>query len=164
MARVRGPRDYAVEQRRRNELAVSRGYTSRAQQRRAIETGRRSPLRPDLLKSPRTIEAQRIRSARVEADLKLFGQYAENERWAKAHAVRHIGRFDPRERAEGGNRLPGVSLEEFSQGYNDAFVNGPLKYRSRRNRGGSRALRRYFVDLTGHFTADEYEARYGHVR
>lgn len=161
---ARRVRDYAAEQRRRNELAKSRGYTSRSQQRRAIEQGRRAPLRPDLIRSPRTVEAQRIRQARIDADLKLFGQYAENERWAKAHAVRHIGRFDPREQSEGGNRLPGVSPEAFSQGYNEAFVNGPLKYRSRRNRGGSRALRRYFVDLTGHFTADEYEARYGHVR
>jgi len=89
----------------------------------------------------------------------MFDQAIENQAWSRAHAVRQIGRFDYER-----NALPGVTPEQYTDAYNKAFVNGPLAYKRRRNRGGSRALRRYFVDVTGHFTADEYEARYGKVR
>lgn len=166
---ARKARDYAAEQRRRNELARARGFTSRGQQRRAIERGRIPPLQPQRVRSPKTIQAQteRLRGEAQKAQQRIerlvsedsqAKRMGENELYSQAHANRQIAKFDYK------NAVTGVSLAEFTDAYWNAFVNPKGGYDRVRRRGGSRALKHYFVTITGHFTADEYETRYGHAR
>lgn len=143
---ARRKRDYKAEERRRNELARQRGYKSRAAQRYAIETGRAPALQPSRVRKPtRTVKTPRLDSGALDRAYD----------WSALHGGTQIARYDYR------NARPGVTKGQYLKGYLDAFVEGPQRYRAVRHSGGSRALERYFVDITGYYTADEYETRYG---
>ena len=159
-------RDYNAEERRRNELARQRGYSSRAQQRRAIETGKRESLAPNRLRNPRTIEAQKFligeRTKGIETKgtiLPTFGNRVSDvqraEDWSDLFARSSAAKYDP------DNRPSGMTKAAYTDAYLAAFVRGDERYVEVRRRGGSDALRRWFVDIAGYLTADEYESRYG---
>ena len=160
-------RDHKAEQARRNELARQRGYTSRAQQRRAIETGKAKPLAPKAVRSPKTIAAQKRRIAAAtqgqehkakESDVLFNTSRPDAERaqdWSDLFARSNMAKYDP------DNRPKGVSREAYTKAYMAAFVEGPDRYKLVRHSGGSDALRAWFVDMNGWFQADEYETRYG---
>lgn len=159
-------RDYSAEQRRRNELARARGFTSRSQQRRAIERGKAPALSPERLRKPSTIEAQKFLLGestqgieRKDSHFAVFGsRRSDRERcedWSDIYARSDMAVYDP------DNRPDGVSKREYTQAYMAAFVTGDERYVAVRHHGGSEALRHWFVDINGFFQADEYESRYG---
>lgn len=159
-------RDYKAEEARRNALARERGYTSRASLRRAIETGKASPIAPERVRSPRTIAAQERRLAATTAG-----------RDAESAFLRATGSISPRDRAEDWSGIfarsksaeyapenakdLGVTRAEYTRAYLDAFVMGDTRYTAVRHKGGSPALFYWFVTLNGYMSADEYESRYG---
>jgi len=160
-------RNYRQEQERRNALARERGYTSRGQQRRAIETGKAKPIAPKLVRSPKTIAAQK---ARIKAetqgqehkhktsDILFSANRPDAERaqdWSDLFSRSSMGQYNPDERPDG------VSKKAYTDAYVAAFVDGAERYKYVRHSGGSPALRRWLVDINGFMTADEYETRYG---
>lgn len=165
---ARRQRDYKAEQQRRNELARARGFSSRGQQRRKIERGIIPPIAPQRVRSPKTISAQRQRESRERQATSWWGkagftserQYRtardRSEDWSALHAGTRIAQYEYED-----NAVPGVTKAEYTKAYFQAFVSGPERYAAVRKAGGSAALRRYFVDITGHYSPDEYEARYG---
>lgn len=158
-------RDYSAEQRRRNELARERGFTSRSQQRRAIEKGRAPAIRPERLRKLSTIEAQKFLLGdttqgieRRNSTFPTFGHRSARERcedWSDIYARSDMAVYDPDSRPEG------VTRKQYTDAYMAAFVTGDERYVVTRHQGGSEALRTWFVDINGFFQADEYESRYG---
>lgn len=160
-------RDYAAEQRRRNELARQRGFTSRAQQRRKIEKGEIPALVPlSRLRSKRTIEAQKFLLGaetrgieRKGSTLPVFGtRRSDAERaqdWSDIYARSQVAQYDP------DNRPKGMTKAAYTRAYLAAFVTGDERYVKVRHAGGSDALRHWFVDVMEYMQADEYETRYG---
>lgn len=104
---ARKPRDYKAEERRRNELARQRGYTSRAAQRHKIETGRIAPLMPNRIRSPFTIAAQKVRDVVLSRNVPVSPNHPEFDRavagvsveqrasdWASIFARTHVTTFE----------------------------------------------------------------------
>lgn len=159
-------RDYRAEEARRNARARERGYSSRGQQRRAIERGKIAPLAPKLVRSPRTIAAQREREKRERRETTSWykaGFTSERKYrsakdasidWSALHAGTHIAEYDP-------DNAPGWTKAAYTKAYYDAFVSGPERYKAVRRSGGSAALYHYFVVVTEYYSPDEYETRYG---
>lgn len=168
---ARKQRDYRAEEARRNARARERGFTSRGQQRRAIERGKVPALAPSRLRSQRTIDAQREREARerreatswFRAGFSSERQYRnakdKAEDWSALHAGTGIARYDYE-----ANAVEGITMAAYTKAYMDAFVSGPQRYKAVRRSGGSDALYHYFVTVTEHYSPDEYESRYGAQR
>jgi hypothetical protein len=160
---ARKPRNHKLEQQRRNELARQRGFTSRGQQRRAIERGKVPALAPTRLRSERTIKAQTERQIR-EQQSGLGGTITRDFRtkrdrcidWSALHAGTTIASYDYE-----ANAVDGVTRQQYTDAYFAAFVSGPGRYAAVRRSGGSPELRRYFVTITEHYSPDVYEVRYG---
>ena len=163
---ARRQRDYKAEEQRRNQLARERGYSSRAQMRRAIESGSTAAIRPTALRNPRTIEAQKFRLGsetrgveRKGTTLPSFGSRISPEQsaedWSDIYARSAAAQYSPDDRPDG------MSKAEYTEAYLAAFVRGEERYVNVRRSGGSEALRHWFVDVVGYMTADEYESRYG---
>lgn len=156
---ARKARDYKAEERRRNELAKQRGFSNRYQQRAAIETGKRAPLQPSRVRSPRTKAAQRrVLGAHEDylAALRRTTPASRAEDWSGLFLRTDMAKYDP-DRA----RELGVSRAAYTDAYLNAWVEGPESYSKVRHKGGSDALEYWFVTLNGFMTVDEYEARYG---
>jgi hypothetical protein len=172
---ARRPRDYAAENRRRNELARQRGFTSRSAQRRAIERGEFPAVNPSRIRSERTRNAQaslasrpssaprgstgsksdRLHAAGFRSDYHYRQVRNENFDYDALHAHRQIAKYDPEVNA------PGTDRYVYAMAYYQAFVSGPERYAVVRRSGGSEYLRRYLVDITHYYTANEYEVNYG---
>lgn len=163
---ARRARDYKAEEARRNALAKERGFTSRGQQRRRIETGKAPAIQPYRLRKPQTIEAQKFRlgsaTKGVESkgsNLPVFGsRRGDRERaedWSDIYARSVAAQYLPDERPQG------MSKAAYTDAYMAAFVTGSERYVEVRRSGGSDALRHWFVDVIEYMTADEYESRYG---
>jgi hypothetical protein len=164
---ARKARDYAAEQRRRNELARERGFTSRGQQRRQIESGKAKPIAPKLVRSPKTIAAQKRRIAAAtqgqehkykESDVLFNKSRPDEERaqdWSDLFARSDMAKYLPDDRPKG------VSRKAYTDAYMAAFVEGPERYKLVRHSGGSDALRHWFVTINHWYQANEYETRYG---
>lgn len=164
-------RDYKAEEARRNARARAAGFSSRGQQRRAIERGKVPALAPQRLRNPRTIKAQQERDARAKREsTSWFRAGFTSERqyrkakdqaadWSALHAGTTIAKFDYE-----ANAVSGVTKAAYTKAYVDAFVSGPERYKAVRRSGGSPALYRYFVTVTEHYSPDEYETRYGAQR
>lgn len=160
-------RDYKAEEARRNARARARGFSSRGQQRKAIERGKIPPLAPGRIRKPETVKAQQERERRERREKSYwFKAGFRSERayrkaksdaadWSALHAGTHIAQYDP------DNALEGIGVAEYTKAYMDAFVEGPGRYKAVRRSGGSPELYRYFVTVTGHYAPDEYESRYG---
>ena len=168
MARVR---DYHAEEVRRNALAKSRGFTSRAQQRHAIEVGKIRALQPKRVRSPKTRKAQeRLLATRRYGPTPKAGEVPESfggitispedraRDWSTMFARSEIAQYRP-ERA----KELGVSKAKYRDAYLKAFVAGDTRYERVRHskNGGSDALYYWFVTLNEYMEADEYESRYG---
>ena len=134
-------RNYRAEEARRNELARARGFTSRGQQRRAIDRGVIEPLAPE-----RTFIARALR-----IDSMMDNAYD----WSTAHAKHYEAMFRPQDALD-----HGLSEGEYTRAYSKAFVEGNQRYGNVRRRGGSPALRRWFVDTIHWYSPAEYEAKY----
>lgn len=168
---ARAPRDWKAVERRRNERAQAAGFPNRAAQRRAIEGGKIAPLAPQLVRSPKTIAAQskrltapkreprrskksefeRLRDEYLASD--LAGQCAD---WSAIVAATEWAKYRPDQAAD-----HGLTVEEYTAAYYSAFVAGPQRYHLRRyKKGGSEALRRWFVDIMDMEGVD-YDDRYG---
>lgn len=163
---ARKARDYKAEEARRNALARQRGFTSRGQQRRAIETGKAPAIAPRRLRKPTTIEAQKFRLGvdtggieRKATELPAFGDRVSPEDraqdWSDIYARSSAAQYNPDDRPKG------MSKRAYTNAYLAAFVRGDERYVNVRHAGGSEALRHWFVDIAGYMTADEYESRYG---
>jgi len=159
-------RDYAAEERRRNQLARERGFTSRGAQRHAIERGQFAAIRPNRLRKPQSIEAQKFllgdRTKGIERKDTVLPQFGSRfsdaqraEDWSDIYARSAAAQYTPDERPEG------MSKREYTDAYLAAFVRGDERYVNTRHSGGSEALRHWFVDVAQYMTADEYESRYG---
>ena len=157
-------RDYKAEERRRNELARQRGFTSRAQQRRAIQAGRREALRPDLLRNPVTVAAQAARQQMDPQYFQVWARMGREERaldWSTLHARSDMADFRPDDAGAPGS----AARRDYVDAYMAAFVNdGPDGYRASRHnkRGASEAVRHWMVDIQGMDEA-EYARRYGEL-
>lgn len=167
---ARAPRDWKAVERRRNERAQAAGFPNRATQRRAIESGKIAPLAPQLVRSPKTIAAQskrltapkresrakktefeRLRDEYLSSD--LAGQCAD---WSAIVAATEWAKYRPDQASE-----YGLTVEEYTAAYYAAFVAGRQRYHlNRHKRGGSPALRHWFVDIMDMEGAD-YDDRYG---
>lgn len=163
---ARKPRDYKAEERRRNELARQRGFTSRAQQRRAIETGKIPALQPKRVRSPKTVEAQkrRVRPPKARGPIQTdFNGYTipveqQAKDWSTLHARSEIAQYRPEEAAK-----LGVGKKAYTNAYMRAFVVSDGGYSAVRYAGGSPELYYWFVTLNQYMSASEYETRYGPV-
>lgn len=158
---ARKVRNYRAEQLRRNELARARGFTNRYQQRHAIETGKFKALQPKRVTRPQTLKAQAEYLAKPKRQQTPTGwAYPSKEDqaqdWSTMNARTNMGQYHP-----GNAKRLGVTKTFYRQTYLDAFVTGDDRYKLVRHHGGSPALRYWFVDLNGFFSADEYESRYG---
>lgn len=162
---ARKARDYKAEERRRNELAKARGFTSRAAQRRAIEKGAAPALAPTRLRKPSVIAAQRARSAPpkdrapIKDSLQGYPLPSREQRardWSALFAGTEMAQYRP-ERA----KELGVTKKQYTDAYLRAFVQGDSAYHRVRYYGGSEDLRYWFVELNDYFEAEEYDEKYG---
>lgn len=163
-------RDYKAEYARRQQLARERGYGSYGRQRGKIQRGEIRALAPNRIRSERTRQAQREfleRAREVAEGEKGFDQLVEEftsvltdeqraAQWSAGFARSEIAQYKPEE-AES----LGISRDEYTQAYLDAFVEGPSRYADVRYDGGSDALEFWFVELHEYFEVDEYDKRYG---
>ena len=146
---ARKPRDYKAEERRRNELARARGYSTRAAQRGAIKRGEREPIAPHLTRRGKAEALQRKMDAAYD--------------WSALYAKSPIAQFDLTVAED-----KGIGIAKYTDAYTRAFVAGPERYskttrydESRGKRiGGSDALYDYFVDLMEYYTPEEYDDQY----
>lgn len=141
-------RDYAAEERRRNERARELGFTSRAQMRRALRRREFVPARqgvkivgkaegptfPPFAQAGYASESE-YRNARRKA-----------AKWSKAHSRVEMSRYDP---AFTGKRF---------ESYYDAFINPST--RANRIENGLDSLRDWLVDEMGFYTPDEFDTKY----
>lgn len=180
---ARKARDYKAEEARRNEIARALGYKNRAQMRRAVELGFIAPKRPEAIRSPRTIAAQKWRAAMAARDYDydprtpIDREPTEFERivagikpermardWSAAHAKTPAAEFDFE-----GNEDVNVAKRDFIKAhgmtayidaYLNAFVLGGDRYVNRRHAGGSPAMLFWFVVVTMYMTVPEYDGKY----
>ena len=124
------PRNYKVEEQRRNERAKAKGFTSRGQQRKfkkAVTTERYHPVMRKLAENP-----------------ELAGFYPRT----------YMTMYSP-EKAQ----AAGIPLDEYTKAYYFAFLAGPERYALARKHG-SAALKHWFVDIAGVYTEAEYDEKY----
>lgn len=127
--------------------------------RKAIETGKRSPLAPERVTSFRTLRAQEDRLAQTDDFTRYSSAISPEDRaedWSGLFARSSVGEYQP-DRAD----ELGVSRAQYTAAYLDAFVLGDTRYSEVRHSGGSDALFYWLVVLNEYMTVDEYEARYG---
>lgn len=154
---ARKQRDYKAEERRRNELARQRGFSSRGQQRRRVSSGNVRNLSPEAAKFVIGVNTKGIEPKGFElpkfAVRESDATRAQN--WSDIFARSEVAQYQP------DNRPAGMSKREYTDAYMAAFVDGPDRYVDVRRTGGSDALKHWFVDIQGYMQADEYESRYG---
>lgn len=171
-------RDYKAEEARRNALARARGFTTRAQQRYKIETGKIPAIRPALVRSPRTLIAQerykraaaqpkRTKTGLIEgrlskserAELPLFAgvTYEQAARdWSEVHSRVPESRYAP----ELAHAL-GVTKEHYRAAYLRAFVIRPADDdEAGWNARIASPLKYWIVTLNGFTTDDLYDRKY----
>lgn len=152
------PRDYHQEQIRRDALARTRGHANRQSQRKKIERGKIAPLQPKRVRSPKTLEAQEKRLAKLKPPKPKSASYDDRELaydWSAAHAQRIQATYNPELAA-----LLGVTRHAYTKTYLEAFITGDFRYTDVRHDGGSEELFYWFVTLNHFYTAREYERRY----
>lgn len=159
---ARTARNYRVEELRRKELAVARGFRSRGQQRYAIETGHFPAIDFHRIRSPKTRKAQENFLTAPRFMPKYAGvvlpRMSDEDRcvdWSAAFARSEKAQYDPDKAKE-----LGFTKADYRTAYMKAFVRGKERYKLTR-KTGSDALRHWFVDINHYFEADEYETRYG---
>jgi hypothetical protein len=177
---ARKKRDYRAEEKRRNELARLRGFASRAQQRRAIETGKIRALKPERVIKPSVLAAQRrfiesLRRPFTEADRQyelgaiiphLPSVRQQCEDWSAAHAGTAIAQYDNDDDADDDPKTRWIAKhgrKAYDDAYYEAWVYGPQSYRRVRRNGGSYALYRWLVEITETMTDAEYDLKYGNT-
>jgi hypothetical protein len=153
---ARKARDYKAEERRRNELARSRGYSSRGQQRRRIESGKAPAIRPELIRKESTREAQRRYHRENSITVGYPSKYQRAQDWSDLHAKHWSATYRPEERPKG------MTISQYTDAYLKAFVTGPERYYEARQTG-SEALRYWFVDVAEYLSDEDYNDadRYG---
>lgn len=161
---ARKQRDYKAEERRRNELARQRGFSSRAALRRAIEKGTAAAIQPNRLRRPSTIAAQKERyKATRKTEHKgdkfpKFGFRVSDEQraqdWSDVFSRSPGSEYNPDERPEG------MSRKAYTNAYLKAWVDGDNRYVNVRHTGGSPELRNWLVNVAGFLTANIYEDKY----
>jgi hypothetical protein len=156
---ARKPRDYKAEYARRNALARERGFRTYGQQRHRVATGKALPVGRQGWAQSGYKSAAAYRKAIADA-----GDYQA------LHAGTKIARYETGlqpasgwDKDKGGNRKAGTSVEAYTKAYTDAFVYGSNRYGNVRHSGGSEELRYYMVDVTGYYTQEEYDSRYGNI-
>ena len=180
-------RDYKAEERRRNQNAKLRGFTSRAAERRAIERGTIAPRKPSQVSSPRTIAAQLKRRQGVAPKPNrpplpdyVMGRSKEQrcQDWSDLHAATPAATFNPKDSyskpksrqessyyAAHANKAKWIAKhgwDAYVEAYLRAFVEGPDKYRYvAKKRQGSYYMYLWFCDITGFMSIDEFDEKYG---
>ena len=150
MARAKRTRDYRAEEARRNQLAKSRGFTSRAQQRRALRTGAWVPVRKsDKPRAPIVYTASPTPPptlTRKPGSSNLARLRRESQEWSSKHSRVDASKYDP--------RFPPERVRK----YHAAFVDDAT--RAYRIENGLYSLRDYLVDELGYYTDAEFDDRY----
>lgn len=158
-------RDYKAEYARRQALAKSRGYESYSAYRRGYETGQNPAVNYKRIKKEKTKRAQ-VKwfegntgdlfdfEALVEMLTPKLPKQDECEIWSAAYARTSVAEYNPDEAEE-----LGLSKREYTEAYWDCFVGGPDMY-SKNRKSGSPAMRRWFVEITQYFEAEDYDDRY----
>lgn len=179
---ARKARDYKAEYARRNALAKERGFKGYADQRKQMETGQVKFLQQNRLSNRRSIAANKSwiarEAKRAQQTINDFFRDAEKPAevtyesairnleltamaidWSNLHAATDIAEYHPERAAD-----LGVTVDEYTQAYLEAFAGfGGETYYEVRRRGGSDALRYWFVELNDYYEAAEYDDRYtGH--
>lgn len=164
-------RDYKAEEARRNALARERGFTSRAQQRNRIETGKFPALQPKRVRSVKTKRAQSryLSHAPIVDDdnvvpkwgvkgvtLPVISKDQACRDWSTLYARSEMAEYRP-ERA----KTLRVTEKEYRDAYFNAWASGD--YYATRYHGGSDSLRYWFVELNDYYQAEEYDDRYGNA-
>ena len=162
---ARKARDYAAEQRRRNELARERGHRSRADQRRKIELGKIPALAPKRLRNPVTLKNQKLRVTTPKrkhvkkpteyGGYKLPSLEDRSTDWSTMFARSESGTYAPDTRPDD------TTKAAYRSAYMKAFVAGPARYDLVRHHGGSPDLKYWLVTLNHFMSVSEYESRYG---
>lgn len=181
----RKPRDHKAEWARRKQLAAQRGTTV-YRQRKALETGKRAPLRPNAIRSERTRNAVKnfLRSVtgtrrHTPVQVPSSKERRETEAWlTKAGFTPYKRARDfSRDRAQtpvakldiGSGRMAEAKRKyiakhgrkAYNQAYIDAWISGDGIYTYSRYRGGSHELYVWLVEVTEYYTAEEFELKYG---
>ena len=181
----RKPRNYRAEEARRNEIARALGFKSRAEMRKAVETGKIAPKRPRAVRSPRTIAAQKAREARERAVKvvkrghtdsyeSLSGGISDEQRaqdWSDIFARTDVSTYEygvknatageyKKVMAAKARYVRKHGKDAYTKAYLKAFVEGPGKYKTTRNIGGSPDLYLWFVIVCEYLLAELYEDKY----
>ncbi len=130
MAEQEKQRDYKSEYRRASERAKKQGYTSASQKKRAQKANKLGRFHPAMENAARNPE--------------LFGFVP------KTNATLY--------QPENAAKL-GMSREEYTRAYYDAFLVGNQRYALNRKHG-SPAMKRWFVDITGYMSEKDYDDKY----
>lgn len=173
---------WSLAYRKRQESAWSAGYDSYWQLRRAIEKGLRAPMRPQQVRNPRTVAAQRARVERevranraraVSRERSLAWTGFSNEdmaaQWSVHSARTDMAKYYPEEtgnevlRKHKEDYIAAHGFDSYTDAYLLAWVTGADRYAEVRHSGGSEWLRYWLVDITESMTAEEYDERYGEV-
>lgn len=160
-------RDYKAEERRRNELAKQRGFTSRAQQRGAIKRGEAKVTRTGNTyriarttaktptKTTKTTKRGRTYRDKVQYMGYTFSKREACEDFSMISAKNENAKYRPEEAAK-----LGLTPSAYTHAYYMAFIDESSGYYANRyDDGGSDAMRYWFVDLD-HMEADDYDDKY----
>lgn len=123
-------RDYKAEYARRNERAKAKGFTSASQEKRVKRASKTGRYHPAMAVAARNPE--------------FYGFVPKTV--ATIYAPENAAKL-------------GISVEEYTRAYYEAFLSGPQKYALNRKHG-SPAMKRWFVDITGYMSEKDYDAKY----
>lgn len=143
---ARSPRNYQQEERKRNERAKALGLRNRYELRKKKDRGE-IPKVSRVKRTPADIAR--------DAGFPTYYQYKrarkEAQEWSDDYSLKDVSKY---ERA--------MDAKTF-RAYYDAFVNkepGTSFQTLSRTQRTTEAIRHYFVDVIGYFTAEEYDERY----